>query len=131
MYKGFQPADRRSNARIITTVPCCPFASILKTNICVLHRFSLFLWVNNSHFNQLVYIHVLKYLYVFQNKVTLQVGTADMIQTFLSVLFMSKRKEVTSEGRRLHNEELYDLSYSSNVNRLISGPGDIVGMATV
>ena len=38
---------------------------------------------------------------------------------------------LTSEGRRLNKEELYDLYYSPNVNRWISGPGSIVGMATV
>jgi hypothetical protein len=38
---------------------------------------------------------------------------------FYSYTFVSKRKEVISEWRRLHNEELYDLYNSLNINRLI------------
>lgn len=68
MYTDFQPAVRRQNARNIKTAPPLFFCSCFnfKNKNIWLDRFSLFLWVSNHHFNHLVYIHILKRLFLMQ-----------------------------------------------------------------
>jgi hypothetical protein len=45
-------------------------------------------------------------------------------------IFGSKRDEVTGEWRKLHNEELYDLYSSPNINRVIKSRRTIGGVCS-
>jgi hypothetical protein len=62
--------------------------------------------IQNSNFAWSLTLKEEHTLRVFENRV-------------LRNIFLSKRDEVTGDWRRLHNEELYDLYFSSNIIRVM------------